>query len=242
MAENEIIKHTRKAHDIIKSSGKSIRHKLGEIFIEIVIIIVAVSVSIGLHNWNERRHDRQEEKEFFIGLKKDLQSDMENMASSQKMYEFNLRGISYFLKAGKGESVNHDSVNRYSDCFFSSTDLDPHIARYEGLKSSGQFTIIENKELLNSIIELHESIIQRIQDLNNKYYQHNQKIAALISQNAELAQNGQVVNVVSILGKSEFKILAGLSGGLIANNIIPIHKEGISKCREIMAQIERELK
>lgn len=110
------------------------------------------------------------------------------------------------------------------------------------MKSSGRFSILENRELLNNIIELHESIIQRIEDLNEKYYLHNQKISTLISQNAILAQNGQVLNAASITGRSDFIILITLSGGLIANNIIPIHKAGIIKCREIIAQIDRELK
>ena len=242
MAENEIIKHFRKAYAIIKLSGKSIKHKLSEIFIEILIIVIAVSISIWFHNWNEGRHEKKEEKEFFIGLKRDLQHDMENMINSQKLYEYTLRGISYFLKTENGKYLNQDSINKYSDCFFSSTDLDPHIARYEGLKSSGMFTIMENKELLNNIIELHESIIQRIQDLDEKYYQHNQKIATLISQNAVLAKNGQVTNAAFIVSRSDFKILIGTSGGLIANNIIPIHKTGISKCHEIITQIDKELK
>jgi len=242
MPENEIIKHSRKAFAVMKSSGKSIRRKLLEIFIEILIIVIAVTVSIGLNNWNERGHNVKDEREFLKGLKKDLQSDMTNMTNSEEMYEYTLRGISFYLKAEGGKDLNNDSINKYSDCFFNSTSLDPHIARYEGLKSSGKFTIIENKELLDNIIELHESIFQRIQDLDEKYYQHNEKIATLISQNIKLSKNGRVMNVASILGRSDFKILIGTSGGLILGNIIPIHKEGIKKCREIIRQIDIEMK
>ena len=242
MAENEIIKHIKGAYTVTKSSGKSIRRKLYEIFIEIIIIVIAVSISIGLHNWNEKRHNKKEEKEFLLGMKKDLQIDIENMSSSMELYEYTLHGIAYFLKSGNAETLNQDSVMRYSDCFFSSTDLDPHIGRYEGLKGSGRFTIVENKDLLNDLIELHESIIQRIQDLNGKCYQHNQKIAALISQNAILGKDGKVTNALSIAGRSDFKILIGTMRGLIENNIIPIHKTGIAKCREIIAQVDKELK
>jgi len=241
MAENEIIKHSRKAFSIIRSSGKSLRNKLVEILIEILIIVIAVSISIWVHNWNEKRNEKREEKEFFYGLKKDLQSDIENMTSSQKFYEFTLQGISYFLKTSSGQNINQDSINKYSDCFFSSTDLDPHIARYEALKSSGRFIIIENKALLNDIIELHESIIKRIGELNVRYDKHNQQIASLISQNADLGKNGEVTNAVSILGRSDFRILMSTSWGLIANNIIPIHKTGISKCNEIISRIDMDL-
>jgi hypothetical protein len=242
MAENEIVKHTKKAITIIKSPGKGFKHKLGEIFVEIIIIVIAVNVSIWFNNWSEKQHDKKEEKEFFIGLKQDLQGDIENMTNSEKYYESTLQGIRYFLKAKEGKTLSQDSINSYSDAFFGSTDLDPHIGRYEGLKSSGKFKIIENKELLNEIIDFHESVIQRIQDLNEKYYRHNEKIANLISQNAELAKNGQVSNVSTIINRSDFRILIGTSWGLIANNIVPIHKTGIRMCNEIIAEIDKELK
>ena len=242
MSESEIVKHSKKAYAIIKSPGKSFVHKLEEIFIEIIIIVIAVNISIWFSNWSEKRHDVKEEKEFFIGLKQDLLGDIQNMTNSEKFYEHTAQGIRYFLKAKDGENLNKDSINTYSDAFFGSTDLDPHIGRYEGLKSSGKFKIIENKELLNNIIDFHESIIQRIQDLNEKYYQHNEKIATLISQNVQLAKNGQASNVSAIINRSDFRILLGTSWGIITNNIIPIHKTGIDMCNEIIAEIDKELK
>lgn len=180
MAEHEIIKHTKKAFTILKSSNMDLKNKVTDILTEILIIVFAVSISIWLTNWSESRQDHKEEKEFLIGFKKDLQSEIINMTKSKEFYIKTLHGIGYFLSIGKGAALNKDSINKYSYIFFSSTDLDPHISRYEGLKSSGKFKIIENKELLNNIIDLQETIIQRIQTLNEKYYQHTQKLEALI--------------------------------------------------------------
>jgi len=242
MAENEIIKHVNKAYTIFKSSGNSLKHKIIEIVIEILIIIFAVNTSIWFHDWSERKHDQKEEKEFLIGLKKDLQIDIENMTNSKIFYENTLNGIHYFLKAGKTIAINQDSINKYSGIFSSSTNLDPHIARYEGLKSSGRFKIIENKELLNNIIDLHETVFQRIQELNEIYYQHNEKLETLISQKLQLGKNGEITNVESILSRNDFNILLSLSGGLIVNNIISVHEDGINECNDIIAQIDKELK
>jgi hypothetical protein len=242
MAEDEIIKHTKKAYSIFASEEGNWMHKLKEIGIEIIIIVFAVSISIWLHNWSESRHEEKEEREFFTGLKKDLEADISNMTNSRNFYINTLQGIRYFLGAAEVSILNQDSVNKYSGIFFNSTDLDPHIARYEGLKSSGKFKIIENKELLNNIISLHESIIQRIQDLNDKYYRHHEKIETLVAQNVQLGKNGQVLNPAAIVVRSDFKILVNKSGGLIANNLIAIHETGIRKCREIISQIDEELK
>ena len=151
-------------------------------------------------------------------------------------------GIHYFLVNGDGKNINIDSINKYSDIFFSSTDLDPHIGRYEGLKSSGKFKIIENKELLNNIIYLHEGMIQRIQELNDKYYRHNEKLETVIFQNTRLGKNGRIENASLVLSRSDFKILLSINGGIIADNIIQAHEAGINKCNEIIKQIDEELK
>jgi len=133
MAELEIIKHTKKAYTIFKSSNMSIKNKITDILTEIIIIVFAVSTSIWLSNWSERLHDRKEEKEFLYGFKKDLQSEIERMTNSREFYISTLHGIRYFINVGKGAALNRDSIKRYSGIFFSSTDLYPIIGRYEGL-------------------------------------------------------------------------------------------------------------
>jgi hypothetical protein len=241
MAENEIIKHTKKVYTVFRSARMGVKEKLKDIFIEIVIIVFAVSISIWFHNWSESIHDRGEEKEFLIGLKQDLQSDIANMEGSRDFYTTTLHGIRYFLNSSKSGSLQKDSVMKYSDVFFGSTDLDPHIARYEGLKSSGKFKIVRNKELLNNIIDFHESLVQRIQVLNGKYYQHKEKLGAVVEQHVELSKDGSILNAGQVLKRSDVRILLELSGGLIINNIIGVHDRGIKKCQEIMGQIEKEI-
>ena len=242
MEGDEIMKHTKKSYAILRSKENNWKHKLGEIVIEILIIVFAVSVSIWLHNWSQKRHDEKEEKEFFIGLKEDLEVDITNMTNCNVFYENTLKGIRYFLEIGNGMTPNQDSINKYSGIFFNSIELDPHIGRYEGLKSSGKFEIIENKELLNNIITLHESIIQRIQELNEKYYRHNEILESVISQNTKLEKNGQIANTSEVTNRSDFKILLNINSGIIANNIIPANDAGINKCKEIIRQITAELK
>jgi len=241
MAENEIRKHTKKAFVIFKSN-MNFKNKLKEMLLEIIIIVFAVSVSIWFHNWSERIHERGEEKEFLVGLKKDLQSDIENMTHSKEFYVHTLWGIKYFLNVGKGAALQKDSIAKYSGVFFGSTDLDPHIGRYEGLKSSGKFKIIRNKELLNNVIDFHETIVQRIQNLNEKYYHHSEKLEAIVAQNLELSENGTISNTESVVKRNDIRILLKVSWGLIVGNIIDVHNKGIMKCKEIITQIDKELK
>jgi hypothetical protein len=242
MIEDEIIKHTRKTFSISKISGKSLRNKIVEILIEILIIFAAVTISIWLDDWSQKKHDQKEEKEFLSGLKTDLQNDIENMVSSKRFYKNSILGMNYFLGIDRKTTINKDSINKYSGIFFSSTNLDPQIGRYEGLKSSGRFKIIENKELLNSIISLHETIIKRIEYLNEMYYKENQKLEDLISLKVKFGEDGKIANIESIINESDFKMRLSLNKGLIENNVIPIHETGIKECNEIFNQIDKEIK
>jgi len=242
MSEHEIIMHAKKAFAIFRSSGMELKNKLSGILMEIIIIVFAISISIWLHNWSERTLDRKEEMEFLAGFRKDIQTDIENITKSREFYKNTLQGLKYFLKAGNEGSVNKDSIARYSWIFFSSTDLDPHIGRYEGLKSSGKFRIIENKELLNNIINFQETIVQRIQMLNEKYYQHTARLEVLVEQNVQLAKNGEITNAAVVLDRNDMKILLSTSVGIITGNIIGIHDEGLMKCNEIAGQIDKELR
>lgn len=241
MIEKDLIKHTKKTFSIFKSSGKNIKEKVTEILVEIFIIIIAVTISIWLHNWSQKQHDRKEEKEFLTGLRNDMQNNIDNMKSSKAFYAQSLKGLNYFTSQINKSIVNKDSVNYYYGLFFNSTNLDPYIGRYEGLKNSGGFKIIENKELLNDIINLHETTIKRIEYLNEMYFQHNKRLENLISQKIKFNNKGEIVNVTEIITNSEFQVLLMTSKGIISNNIVPVHNEGIKECGEIINLIDIEL-
>ncbi len=89
---------------------------------------------------------------------------------------------------------------------------------------------------------MQETIIQRIQILDEKYYQHTQKLESLIEQNVHLKQNGDIINAEESVKRSDLKILLVTSEGLILYNIISVHDEGIRKCKDIIAQIDNEFK
>ncbi|MEP6949460.1 MAG: DUF6090 family protein [Ginsengibacter sp.] len=158
MAEEEIIKHTKAAYNAWNNPHSGWKHKLKEIFIEIIIIVFAVSISIWLHNWSESRKDRKEEKEFLTGLKTDLQSDLKEMKGDTAAYNTILDGILYFHKVGGGDHLSGDSLNRYSWIFFASVRKQARTSRFEGLKGSGKLDIIENKALLRNIISFYQEI------------------------------------------------------------------------------------
>jgi hypothetical protein len=243
MSENEIVKHVEAAYKAAKDPEKNWLHKLKEILIEIFIIVFAVSLSIWFHNWSDSLHEHKEEREFLVGLQKDINADLENADSSRAFYARQLYKLQYFQRVGAGAPLNIDSLKAYQDVFFSSTTFPGNISRYEGLKGSGKFGIIENKELLDNIIDLHEGIIKRVQLLDGDYIDYTVRMGTFIQGHAQLSRtNDRIDNAEELLRMPEmrFHLVYGVS--FIAANVLNAHDSCIARCHQLIGQIDKELK
>lgn len=242
MAEDEIRKHTKAAIKAFQDNGHNWKHKLMDVLLEVLIIVFAVSISIWFHNWSDELHEDKEEKEFLTGLKSDLKIDIENIKNSRDFYKYTADGMHYFMKAGASDMLNKDSLVKYGNLFFSSTELEPRISRYEALKSSGKLGIIENKELLNDIISLNESVIVRIQTLNGLYQHYIERSSGFIEEHAQLNHDGRMTNVPELIRSTQMRFLLIFGRSSIVNNLIPAHDDGIKECNKIIAEIDKETK
>jgi len=201
-----------------------------------------VTISIWFHNWSDKLQERREEKVFLSGFRKDLLGDIDNIQGSLNFYQNSYTGMRYFARVGAGDSLNNDSLIKFSTIFFSSTTLDPHISRYEALKSSGKLGIIENTDLLNNIIDLNETTLLRIQLLNEQNLKFIEKTSNYIQQNAQLSPKGAITNAQTILRNSQWRFLMVFGQSMLNQNVIPAHKDGLKKCRALIAEIDGELK
>ena len=71
MAEQEVIKHTKKVYKIWGSKEHSFRQKVKEFFVEVFIIVFVITLSIWFHNRSEHSKEQEEVKHFLLGLKSD---------------------------------------------------------------------------------------------------------------------------------------------------------------------------
>jgi hypothetical protein len=170
MADQEIAKHTKKVYKVWASREHSWQHKLKEFIIEIMIIVFAVSISIWFHNMSEKSHDRHEAKEYLEGLKKDLVSDIQEMQNDSLSFAEQLEFFQYLVNHRQG-ALDTSFVKSKFWIFSNQTALIPNISRFEALKYSGKMNIIENKDLLDEILNLYEEkipvLVRTANDFNN---------------------------------------------------------------------------
>lgn len=241
MAEDEIIKkHTQAAYDALKHPGRHWTHKLKDILQEILIIVFAVSVSIWLHNWSEERKDKKEEKEFFKGLKEDLQADIKEMQNDRSVLKRVVQQTRYFAKVGAGATLNKDSLASYYWIFFTGAQINPRISRFEALKGSGKLDIIEDKKKLYNIIDLYQKIFPNIFRVNQTFNALDaDKIAPYIGDMLQLDAAGNYLNALELLHTSKMRLLLMQLEGAALNSVNG-YTNGIDKAGEILKQLEEE--
>lgn len=159
MAEQEVIKHTKKVYKVWTSKKHSRWDKVKEFFIEVLIIVFAVTLSIWLHEKSEHSKHNAEVKGFLLGLKEDLTGDIGEMQEDIKSYKRSSQAYNYLTTIKPNEKPNPDSIFAHRNAFFNQTKLIPNIGRFEGFKSSGKIGFIEDKELQNDIMDLYQEDI-----------------------------------------------------------------------------------
>lgn len=155
MAEQEVAKHTKNLIGAV--AGKhSLAHKAREILLEMAIIVFAVSMSIWFHSIGEHRHEQEQVRSFLLGLKTDLQSDLvqlDELVDFQRRADRHYAWLTALDPEGVPDPVPFEATYEFID---TNNILIPRQGRYEGFKSSGKLTAIENDHLLEQIIELYE--------------------------------------------------------------------------------------
>ncbi|HUB59232.1 MAG TPA: hypothetical protein VL978_00945 [Puia sp.] len=242
MAENEIVKHVEAAYKALQKPHASWLHRLKEVLIEIAIIVFAVTLSIWFHNWSDSLHEHHEEKQFLTGLKKDIHADLEAARGDSAFYATQLYRLRYFQRVAVGQPLNPDSMVSYQGVFFSNATLEPHISRYEGLKGSGKLGIIENPDLLNNIINLHEEAIKHVETLDGYYTDYAYRLGNYFEEHAILSPDSKTIpNVLDVLHSNQMRFLMLYGTSFITLNVLKAHDTCIARCQRLISQIDSEL-
>jgi hypothetical protein len=182
MAEQEIAKHTKKILNVMGNREHGFAHKLREMALEVVTIVFAVTLSIWLHGWSEHRHQQQEVRSFLIGLRGDLKADIEELKDAQQSYHSFDANFAYLGSLSPGTPPD---VEKFENAYFmamANRFFIPTTSRFEGFKSSGKLTNIENEQLLNDILTLYQSELPKIKMSENGWVSGQQRLMRHLEQ------------------------------------------------------------
>jgi hypothetical protein len=156
MAELEVAKHGKNVVNMMASKHQhGLARKLKEIALEIAIIVFAVSISIWFHSMSEHRHEQKQVRAFLLGLQSDLARDVKDLEAVVLSYREADATYRYLAaldpKAAPDEKFEQAFARADMNRFFI-----PVTSRFEGFKSGGKLTNIEEEDLLNDILTLYQ--------------------------------------------------------------------------------------
>ena len=155
MAEEELIReHAKHALQSLTDRKKRWNERISDFFWEVFIIIVAVNITLWFHDWSEKRHDRELEKNFLIGTRNDLVIVKDRLGwfdSFQPVLDY-YDSVWVQMNEHRIDTAFIDANSQYliGTQYFSYDN-----SRFESFKSSGYLRLIENPKLLEEITRLY---------------------------------------------------------------------------------------
>jgi hypothetical protein len=229
--QEEITKHTKKAFKTLKNDNYTMREKLKEIALEIFIIVFAVTLSISLHSWSEKRHQREEAKEFLLDMKKDLAIDKKKLEDAKNNIDEGLAEYKYLIGITKKKL---DSLHEEISMSYRTQRFNSLIGNYEGFKSSGKLGYIENKKLKTKILNFYQQILPEI-NYSQKLYQDNQDFIA-----NQVIFNDELVTEKIFFSPGTKKRLRMLLA--ISMSVSEKYQDALIQINEITSEINNEYK
>jgi hypothetical protein len=163
--QEEVKKHTKKIHEIIKIPKHTFIEKIKEITVEIFIIIFAVTLSISLHSWSEHREQQKEAVDFMFDLKDDLGKDIKNMAEEKRKLTQSLKEYTILSNMTKKQLDSLTDLKQQINFSTNFISRKTSVGNYEGFKSSGKIGYIQNKYIKKKILQYYQENMPKQADI-----------------------------------------------------------------------------
>jgi hypothetical protein len=211
MSEQEVIKHTNEALNILRDKKLSFWQKLKDFVLEIAIIVFAISLSIWFHNWSEHRNEQKIVKTFLLGLKNDLQADILETNDILETYQNYRLLYTYLTGLDKNKIPNKDTLKLALSYINSNTFLRAHKSRFNGFLSAGKIMTIETDSLTQNILNYYQEVLPALESSEEVWINANKELLTYLGDNVKDFENDM----------DKFQVLTASKGKFLTKSLIP---------------------
>ena len=243
MAEEEKIReHAKHALKALTNKKKKWTERLRDFLWEILIIVVAINLTLWFHNWSDKRHDRELEKNFLIDIRENLIADTAMLQAHNNFFTENV--IAYYdsvLYQIKHNQINTEYIDSNSGQLINNKGVGFDNSIFQSFSSAGNLRLIENRKLLSDIMFLYSTVLpgnitnseyvaKYRQDIFEKY------IGSKIDFDDTLS-----CKLSTIIHQPEVKYVIQW-GSLLLNGVSESDKNNINHIVAVIHEIDKELK
>lgn len=185
------------------------KKKFKEYFLEFIMIFLAVTLGFFAENLRERFLDKKMEKEYMESMVKDLKADTASFSRTIQQYTLISRGIDTMLTCLKSDDPDPSTINRIlSKGFWMYTGFSYNNETVQQLKNSGNFRLVKNRAVVDSILYYDNSInsfvVNQYNDLKSTLLSYKDAEARVLPY-SELKNASTNSILYTLLDSSDFK-------------------------------------
>lgn len=133
----------------------------GVLVLEFVVVILSILIAFQIDRWAQERRDRQQEYQYLVRLKSDLQFEIDRMSDSVGFAERRLAAVLFLEEVSANPEVAVDKPEAVAKALERATWRSfPHISAfvYTELRSTGNLSLLRSDSLRLSLAEYYASL------------------------------------------------------------------------------------
>jgi len=132
-------------------AGRYLKYAIGEI----VLVVIGILIALSINNWNEERKTREKEVVYLNNIKSDLQLSILEIEQFITTRKSQINSANTVINHFNGEPVdNWNSFNKHIVDIYMWQSFYLMDNTYQELKNSGNFAIISNDSIKNGMLNL----------------------------------------------------------------------------------------
>lgn len=237
----DIIKHGRQGYQKMTDTKIKWTTRVRQVAVDVFIIVFAITLSMAFDRWRLNGLNEDAEREFLVGIKMDILSDLKEMQNDSVACIKDQKGLAYLTKVSFNKASDADSIAFYYPTVLGGAVLVVNNANFESLKGSGNSGIIQNKQLLHDIFDFYQVKLPSLVNEAKSFARFKgELIGTYLDQHLLLDDAGQPINLQQVLRESVMKNY--MRKTIFIEETIRRYQLSIQAARSIVATIDLELK
>jgi len=240
--EDKMLEHVKEAVHSFTDRNQKWSKKIGSFLWEILIIVIAVNLTIWFHNWNDKRHEQAQVKDFLIDTRENLIQDtivirnyINDMTNEKLVYYDSV------LSQINRKQIDAQYIDLRSGRLISSYNVEFNYGIYQSFSAANNLRLIENRVLLSDLITLYSTSFPGLQSNVKDQYDRrfdgfNKYLAVKIG-----FDNTGSTKLSTIIYQPEVIYLFRMGDGLI-KSVNESSERVINITASVIQEIDKELK
>lgn len=232
------------------TSDKGIKGYIIYSILEVGLVMIGILLALYINDWNEERKERVEEQKLLIGLKADLQKDIEFLNFNiQQAREYQDKSDSLFIVLSNPDDYSVEDFFNYFNPLQDNLYFTTNSGNFDAATSTGKIGHIEDEFIKEKLFDYYRTVKLNYNDEESRFHYRSKfapnvlfelistkEIAGLLGYESALP----ALNIRDLTTNKPFNS-ALLQKVFAFNNQIHSWRRYLVKAEELTEEIEKEL-